>query len=527
MSGLAEDIADLHLTDREREELDALLTVGLPIWMPMSDGSGELTPQAQAYNSLADELYFGGAAGGGKSDLLVGLSLTQHINSILFRREYKQSRALIERMAEILKTRDGFNGTDKIWRLHGRMVEFGACQHVGDEQDFQGRPHDLIGFDELPHFTLGQYLFLTTWLRTTKPGQRCRIVGAGNPPTDGEGEWVIDHWAPWINDQYAGTMALAGELRFFARLGDDFEEFEDATPIAHKGETVHPKSRTFIPSNVDDNAYLAKTEYKATLQALPEPLRSQMMRGDFLAGRGDADFQVYPTAWVDAAMERWKVRGKPKGVPQTALGVDPAGGGKDQTVIAPRYGEFVDELKVVPGSETPTGQEVVGLVMSILLPGSQANVDANGLGASAFHILEGNGVPCAALTGHSPSLARDRSGSLGFANKRAEWHWGLREALDPSNGEEVCLPPDRELRADLLAVRWKVVSKGIAIRDKKELKTVLKRSPDRGDGVIYAFAEDGPGVRGVSQASRRECDLRDLDRARAEAEYHPFNSEYR
>src|SRR5262245_57685600 len=43
-------------------------------------------PQCQAYDSAADLLLYGGAAGGGKSELLLGLALTRHRQSVIFRR---------------------------------------------------------------------------------------------------------------------------------------------------------------------------------------------------------------------------------------------------------------------------------------------------------------------------------------------------------------------------------------------------------------------------------------------------------
>jgi hypothetical protein len=86
---------------------------------------------------------------------------------------------------------------------------------------------------------------------------------------------------------------------------------------------------------------------------LPEPLRSQMLNGDFKAGMVDDEWQVIPTAWVDAAMARWK----PKDVlpEQDSLGVDVARGGKDETVIAPRYGNWYAELDCHEGKKTPDG----------------------------------------------------------------------------------------------------------------------------------------------------------------------------
>ena len=66
-------------------------------------------------------------------------------------------------------------------------------------------------------------------------------------------------------------------------------------------DLMTPKSRTFIPSSVDDNLFLATTGYKATLQSLPEPLSSQMLRGDFNAGAADPAWQLIPTEWIKAA----------------------------------------------------------------------------------------------------------------------------------------------------------------------------------------------------------------------------------
>ena len=74
-------------------------------------------PQAQAYASQADELFYGGGAGGGKSALIKGLALTQHERSLIIRRESTQLRGLIDEIARDLGTRSGFNAQMGIWRL--------------------------------------------------------------------------------------------------------------------------------------------------------------------------------------------------------------------------------------------------------------------------------------------------------------------------------------------------------------------------------------------------------------------------
>src|SRR3972149_1261217 len=126
-------------------------------WVPQSK------PQWLAFLSRADELFYGGAAGGGKSDLLLGLAGEVHQKAIIFRRVFPNLRELIERSKQIYSAEDKARGKDSyneslhIWRfLNGIMIEFGAIQFEKDKKNFQGRPHDLIGFDELQEFAESQ-----------------------------------------------------------------------------------------------------------------------------------------------------------------------------------------------------------------------------------------------------------------------------------------------------------------------------------------------------------------------------------
>lgn len=468
------------LSGREREEMDRLLTAGMPVWMPLRG------PQTEAYDSPADFLFYGGAAGGGKTDLIIGLALSEHMRSGIFRREYRQLQAIVDRTIEILGSRDGYNDQKKIWTLPGgRWLQFGACQHLGDERSFQGQPHDLKAFDEIAHFLEPQFRFLCGWNRTTEMGRRCRVVCTGNPPTDPEGEWVIRFWAPWLDRDYPHP-ALPGELRWFAVIGGEDVEVAGPEPFEHGGEVITPKSRTFIPSSVEDNPFLTATGYKAMLQALPEPLRSQMLKGDFRAGSEDDPWQVIPTAWVLAAQERWKNSVKPKG-PMDALGVDVARGGAAATVLSPRYGDWFAEQVVQPGTATPDGPAVAALVMAALRDAAPVQIDVIGVGASVLDHLRGNNVHSVGLNGAEASRATDRSGRLRFANKRAEWWWAMREALDPDYGSEIALPPDRALRVDLSAPRWKLLARGVQVEAKEDIVKRIGRSPDRGDAAVNAL----------------------------------------
>lgn len=459
------------------------LIAGTAIFAPL------LGPQTEAFFSQADELFYGGAAGGGKTYLLLGLGAESHRRSIIFRREYAQlngADGLISKSREMLgATGATYNGTHNIWRdIPGdRVIEFGAVQHEKDVEKFQGSPHDLICFDELPHFTESQYAYLIGWNRTTFKGQRTRIVAAGNPPLTPEGDWIISRWSAWLDPTHPNP-AKPGEIRWYAIVDGKEVELEGGKAFAHKGEIIQPKSRTFIPASVEDNPYLLETGYRAQLQQLPEPMRSKLLYGDFHVGFEDDPYQVIPTAWVLAAQERWRSAPKPD-VPLTMLGVDVARGGDDKTVIAARYGNWIAPLSKYPGKDTPDGPSVVMRILQHIEPSIQAlNVDVIGVGASVFDLLRIQQVP--ALRGINfaeSSRARDRSGKLGMVNKRAEFYWALREALDPERGEGLALPDDRELRADLCAARWKMTTRGVQIEQKDDIKARIGRSPDCADAV--------------------------------------------
>lgn len=477
------------LPPEARQAVDALLVEDRTVapWRPLLDvnAPARQTPQEAAFASPADFLFYGGAAGGGKTDLLIGLALTQHRRSILFRREAKQLRAITDRIRQILGTGNGFNAQQNRWRLpDGRLLDLGGVKDAGDEQAYQGQPHDLIAFDELPQFLERQFRFLSGWNRTSEPDQRCRVVGAGNPPSSAEGEWVIRFWAPWLDPQHPAS-ALPGTLRWYATIDGTDQAVEGPAPVLHKGERIMPKSRSFIPSAVEDNPFLGATGYKAMLQALPEPLRSQMLRGDFSAGRDDDPWQVIPTEWARLAQARWRPE-KPVG-PMQAMGVDVARGGADETVLTARYGDWFAPQIVQPGSATPNGQATAALVVAYLRDDATAYVDVIGIGASAYDHLHGLRVNVVASHGAMASQRHDRSGQLGFVNQRAEWWWRLREALDPHYGDALALPPDQVLLADLCAPRWKVTARGIQIEAKDEIVKRLGRSPDRGDSVVLAL----------------------------------------
>lgn len=104
---------------------------------------------------------------------------------------------------------------------------------------------------------------------------------------------------------------------------------------------VKPTSRTFIPAKLSDNPYYG-ADYKATVDALPEPFRSLLL-GGFRTQLKDQDNQVCPTSWLKAAQARWKPDGW-REFAMTAVALDPAGGGSDPAALASRHGGWFAPL---------------------------------------------------------------------------------------------------------------------------------------------------------------------------------------
>lgn len=433
--------------------------------------------------------------------MLLGVAATQHRRSLIFRREFKQLEDIRQKAERMYYDIGTFNGQREMWRLEyggiKRRVRFGAMQYPGDEQAYQGQQQDFYGFDEITHFTEEQFRFVTGWNRPDEAGQRTRIIAAGNPPTNASGYWVLDFWAPWLSEKHP-RPAKDGELRWFAQLKDKSGRYVD-TEVDGPGEIIvegerypiRPRSRTFIRAFVTDNPIYMASGYMSVLQSMPEPLRSQMLHGDFLSGHEDHAKQIIPTEWVLKAQARWKPKDQlDPSVRMDALGVDVARGGRDNMVMTPRYGTWFGEQHTFPGSDTPDGFAAMELIVSVIPPGERpaVNIDVVGVGSSVYDLAKASGLNAYAMDARMTSYARDSSGTLGFTRRKTEWWWKLREALDPMLGDDLAIPPDRKLLADLTAPRYVMKTNGVQVEDKDDLISRIGRSPDHGDSLVLAHA---------------------------------------
>jgi hypothetical protein len=488
---IIERLASMEPEEREALEGMALEETKDELWVPNPG------PQQDAYDCEADELLYGGEPGGGKSDLIIGLSLTQHKRSLVLRRTNKEAEKLPDRYEQIIGHRKGYNSQRGTWRINGRIIDMGGCENEKDKQKRKGIPHDLKAFDELPDFTRTQYEFIINWTRSVDPRQRCRVVATANPPTDPSGIWVIERWAPWLDPGHP-RPAKSGEIRWYLKLEDGEEiEVDDAGPYEVGGKVIRAKSRTFIRSRLADNPDLARTDYGSTLAAAGKEIRG-LAQGDFESALQDVPNQVIPTQWIRLAMHRRREYPQhPAGVPMCTIGVDASGGGRDPMILAPRYDGWYADLIEIPGKDIPierAGKFGAGLIMSYRRDKAVIVLDmGGGYGGAILEQLVENSIDTEMFKGAEKSVRRTEEGQYGFANKRTEAYWRFREALDPSRpgGSPIMLPEDLALLAELAAPTFKEDRKVIELEPKDQVVERLGRSPDRADAVVMAWTSGG------------------------------------
>jgi len=475
------------------------------LWFPT------IGPQLDAVNCEADILLYGGTGGCGKTDLIVGTAIENHQRSLVIRKHYTDLNAITDRAKAINGTDKGYNGSipPRLKTVNGKIIDFGGLAKTTDHEHWQGQAHDLLAIDEVVQNREDQVRFLMGWVRSEDPEQRCRTIFASNPPVDSKGDWIIPMFAPWLDRKFKGPggPAKPGELRWCIS-DEDGQDFWVDGPDAliasgqydddGQPKYLKPMSRTFIPGTLDDNPFYKDTGYAAQLDALPEPLRSAIRDGNFMASREDDAYQVIPSSWIAAAQGRW-TKEIPYGIPQCAMGVDGARG-KDEVAVAIRHDGYFRELITAKGRDIALNKskEVHGTDLAAFAIKHHRNEAViifdcgETTGAQAFGHLKEKGMEVRAHLGVDKTHRKtEGKKKLGFYNKRAEIIWRFREALDPGQdgGSPIALPDDPMLVSDLTATHWELTPQGIKVTPKKDVVKDLGRSPDRGDAVQMAWSD--------------------------------------
>lgn len=452
-------------------------------------------PQTDAYLSEAEVLLYGGQAGGGKTYLELGWGVNEAESGIIFRRGRNQTDGLEKEGKALIGQSASFNGSDLEWSwVSGKSLKLGGMQMAGDWNDHAGRERDYMAFDEAGEFLESQVASIIAWLRAPL-GRRARVILGSNPPRSADGLWLMKWFAPWLDPKFP-RPASPGEIRWaiYVTKGDESSMVWVDGPGEYEadGEPYLAKSYTFIPASLSDNPQRNTPEYRARLQSLPEPLRSQLLYGKFSGSMKDAANQTIPTAWIQMAQERWPEK-PPRGVPMCAIGVDASGGGNDPMIMAPRYDGYYPTLIEVPAADIPVnsaGSYCAGRVVAVRQNRAEITIDmGGGYGGPIYEKLYENQIEPHRYKGAEKSMRRSRDGQLKFFNTRSAALWLFREALDPDQpgGSPIMLPPDQRLLADLCAPTFKMTPNGIQCESKEDVCKRLGRSTDRGDAVMMAW----------------------------------------
>ncbi len=218
-----------------------------------------------------NEVLYGGAAGGGKSDALVIEALRQvhipHYKGLILRKTYPQLAELIDKSLNYYPQafpKARYNGSSHTWRFpSGAKIIFGAMQHAKDKTKYQGQAYDFVAFDELTHFTYEEYSYLFARNRPNGPGTRVYIRATANPGGVGHA---------WVKERF---ITAAPPMQTI----EETVEWEE--PDGKKKTGV--QTRLFVPAKVFDNPALLQNDpqYIQRLASMPEAERNAYLYGDW------------------------------------------------------------------------------------------------------------------------------------------------------------------------------------------------------------------------------------------------------
>jgi len=246
--------------------------------------------------SSADVVFYGGAAGAGKTMALL-IEALRHVNNGLFgvsifRRSSPQIRTqggLWEEAQRLYKGMAKFRDSKmEIEFPSGMKIKFCHMLYEHNKYDYQGAQIGLLCFDELQNFTQTQFSYLWSRNRSSSgivPYIRCTC----NPIHD---SWIKNYIDWWLKKDGFPDEDRSGVVRWVITIGDNLF-WTDTEEEAFKkyGEDCGAKSFTFVSANIFDNPKLLEVnpEYLANLRSMVPIERRRLLEGNWklVAQRGD------------------------------------------------------------------------------------------------------------------------------------------------------------------------------------------------------------------------------------------------
>jgi len=255
------------LDQGELERLFAATVLDNP-WIPQEP----TLKQAEFLMHFELEGFYGGAAGGGKTDglLMAALQFVEwpDYHALMLRKTYADLSlpgALMDQAQQwLIPLGADWNEIEKTFTFppHGSTLSFGYLQYERDKYRYDGPPFQFIAWDELTQHPRSTYSYLFGRVRRRSASNiPLRVRGASNPGGLGH-EWVK-------------------------------EDFVDS-------ETRKPGT-FFIPAKLKDNPHLDYDSYVRSLSHLDPITRARLLNGDWTAAFGGSKFQRHWFDVVEAA----------------------------------------------------------------------------------------------------------------------------------------------------------------------------------------------------------------------------------